>query len=321
MNLLLQLLLIAFTSIITTLAKDVSPLMLGVALDENSATGALFHTDNPVFISPVILGEDYQAYPHDTFTSQGQITREHDGYYRHLSNGTLQRVPNDGHDNERATTILASALEKAVKKAQTETGILSRLGAVTFPRHFNASTQNALFAAAKAVEPAFIDPPRLLGGHQGAFLTYPDSGCFEDWGEYDNDTPGFDHVIVLERSQGVLSLMYGKVVFWGGGIMESNIKTVYLQNMSEVLTHVRETESWHDSKGVIIGGSFSTDEFGQFKQDMLEEIPELASRIKSTARGPHFVSAQGAACLARWHFHSTGVFWRFDQNVVAHDEL
>ena len=279
-------------------------LVLGVALDETSATAAFFKDDKPVFTSSIALDEDYQDYVYNTLKTQGQLVVEQDKLYRILRNGTRTLVANDGHNSQLATKALSGALERILQQARAELGSHLRLGAVVFPTHFNASSENSLLAAARVVEPKFNNTLRLMRSHKAALLTYPENGCFESWGNFEAHRRGHDHAILLQHSSGAIDLTFAKIVHWGGGILDSNVRTAKVFSLKEAVEAILKEEEWHDSKAVIVAGDFGEQEVRSLSRYLGDMVPSLTDKVKSSKAGPRFVTAQGAACLARWHVNN-----------------
>ncbi len=158
----------------------------GVALDSSHATAAYFGEHGQVLVSAVDANQACQEYMHDTHTNDGRMFLKQGMWYLRLDNGTLLPKLPDDHDSEQAEYVFAGLLKAITARAEEEVGRNITLGVISHPRHVNESSPEALYSAAKKLDRPLTSPLRLERSHFGAFLTYPESNCYETWGGEDS---------------------------------------------------------------------------------------------------------------------------------------
>ena len=292
--------LLTFLSLVHLSTSEPSTPLLGVALDSSHATAAYFGEHGPVLVSAVHANQAYQEYMYDTYANDGNMILKQGTWYLRLDNGTLLPKLQDDHDSEQAEYVFADLLQAITARAEEEVGRNITLGAISRPRHLNDSSLEALHSAAEKLDRPINTPLRFQRSHLGAFLTYPESDCYETWGKEDRIEDDEGVVVLVERDFGHLMVMYAKLARWGSGIWESRIVKRSVKNVGEAAETILETTFEDDINAIFLSGNFADTEATEISTILSAANSSLAQKLKGSPGSPKYVHAIGAACYAKY---------------------
>lgn len=228
-------------------------------------------------------------------------------------------------DSETIKVTLKQALSEIRDEARAIKGDMIRVGAISYPAHFDSVSIGTLFDAAREFDGNLNHFMRFRPSHYGAMLTYPPSYCSELWGQ---DRPIFeDHVpliLMFEHAFDSLRVTLATVGRSGTGIRQED-RLPWPTDQKAVERIIRkqvETRDLEDMPVVILSSEDAAIDLSFIPAALAATFPELSAKIQVPIGGTHYVTSVGAACVAR-HIAliPSLVQYKDEHEMSGHDEL
>jgi len=222
--------------------------------------------------------------------------------YQSYMLASLQDSSRRQHSQQEAKEIFTEALTSIRDEARRYTGDDSiRIGAISYPGHFDTSAFDDVFYTAEELDPDFDHIIRIRPSHYGAALTYPSDFCLEKWDEWwlleEDDGP---FVVMLEQSFGRLqialataecgtSILYSDTLPWPAN--QEDIQTILRKQLAKV--------ELGEIAAIIISCEDPVADVLRIHRAIGAISPGLVHKIQVPVGGIHYVTAIGAGCIAR----------------------
>ncbi|KAK5945256.1 hypothetical protein PMZ80_002460 [Knufia obscura] len=245
--------------------------------------------------------------------------------YEAFMNSTLNAKSGPQRSSADDIATLQHALRTLRDEARTIKGDKVSIGGITWPSHFNSSQYGVVFQAAHKLDPAFGDFVRTRPSWFGSLVTYPKEHCppylYEDDRLADDDDPV---ALLFEVGFGMLRIVLALISPAGTSPVVS--ESVRWPTDEESIRSVLHSDAMTSDLGRVVSVVFSSADdpdvdWSQVRGVLEADFPELAVRVKAPPAGFDYVSATGAACVARQLAVHQRASDELDSAVVVHDEL
>jgi hypothetical protein len=216
----------------------------------------------------------------------------------------MDTLPGASHrqDSEAIKETVKKALLEIRDEARAIKGDSIRIGAISYPAHFESFSTHALCDAAHEFDENLNHFVRFRPSHYGAMLTYHPGYCSEVWGL---DIPAFEDdlplVLMFEHDFGSLRITLAEVGRAGTSIYHDD-KLPWPSHQGAVESIIRKQVKIRDLAeipAVIISSEEIATNLSLVPAALAATFPELLARIQVPIGGRHYVTSIGAACVAR----------------------
>ena len=214
--------------------------------------------------------------------------------------GDMELAPLEEHEQPRAQALFAKILSDMVSASELKENRCFRLGAISFPNHFNDTSQDTVREALQTLEPAFIDIMQVRPSYYLSLLTYPSSGCLDIYGDLSSlDKEDMDYVLLIEKEAGFIQARLAEMKQWSPAVekvIDARADGSFDPDVFKSLVGTLESQI----RAVILAGDIPTSKARHLRQAIVMQLPGLADKSKASQplSEPSYVNAVGAACVA-----------------------
>ena len=239
----------------------------------------------------------------------------------------MDTLPGARHrqDSETIKGTLKQALSEIRDEARAVKGDMIRVGAISYPAHFDSFAIDTLFDAAKEFDENLNHFMRFRPSHYGAMLTYPPGYCSELWGQ---DRPAFEDdvpfILMFEHDFDSLRITLATVGRSGTAIHHDHRLPwpTHQEAVKGIIRKQVELDDLADIPAVIISSEDAAADLSLIPAALAATFPELSAKIQVPVGGRHYVTSVGAACVARQiAMIPELVRYKDEHEIVDHDEL